>query len=89
MSATLKPIHLIRLLWLEAFAETHGKINRADYMRAWQISPTLASKDFQELLRQRPNCMTFDIIEKAYLWTGKGKALDRGTVREILEYLPR
>ena len=67
MRDTLKPPVFIRILWVETFAAIYGRINRADSMRAWELSPTVASRDFQELLGYGPDAWFTTLSKTARL----------------------
>jgi len=49
-----------RLFW-------HGRINRADLIQRFGVSPTQASEDFKLFTEPMPSNIVYDGVEKAYL----------------------
>lgn len=60
---------VIRRAWIERRAARTGTINRSDITSTLGISAAQASGDIQELLREHPGCLTYDLSAKVYRWS--------------------
>jgi hypothetical protein len=62
-----------RFAFVEFRVFWHGRINRADLIQRFGVSPTQASQDFKLYAELMPENLVYDGVEKAYLCGLGGK----------------
>ena len=87
MNTELNPKINNRLLFIDFYANYHGKIGRSDLVSRFGISDAAASKDISEYIRLVPDNLTYNFKTKSHFASQSFEPLFDHSVQQVLQIL--